>query len=133
MLKAYGALTDRCNGSLLQYITSQADTKTLTGGVSYNCSKAALTMLTKNMACELGPAFRANAIRPTAMETDMLRTVAAKHPEMLAASAHLKDRAIMKDRVTVEDCAELVFFLSSSKSRKITGQAVAIDAGIGIN
>jgi len=92
-----------------------------------------MTMLTKNMACELGPAFRVNAVRPTAMVTDMLISVSASHPEMVAEAAHLRDRSIIRDRVEVTDCADLVFFLSSSQSRKITGQAIAIDGGMGIN
>jgi len=102
------------------------------GSVAYGSSKAALTMFTRATAIELAQHnIRANAIRPTAIDTDMLKSSMSKPgaQEFLAA---FFERTPLKKRLEPAHVANLAYFLSSEQSASITGEDVAIDCGVGI-
>lgn len=102
---------------------------------SYCCSKAAVAMLTKIMALELGEHnIRVNAISPAAIDTPML----APPPEMTQEEikgriAFALERNIIKRFIKPQEAADLILFLLSPTASMITGENVFIDAGSSIS
>lgn len=99
----------------------------------YSCTKAAVTMLTKALALELGPHnIRVNCVRPSVMITNFV-----SDPAKLNVGREIYDvltsRQIVKKAVTVEDTAESVLFLCSSGSSMVNGSGLLVDAGIYTN
>jgi NAD(P)-dependent dehydrogenase (short-subunit alcohol dehydrogenase family) len=93
---------------------------------AYSTSKAAVDMLVRNAADELGPlGIRVNAVQPSLVPTgasDPLASDDATRADYLAQ--------MPLGRVgTVEDVAEAVRFLAGPESAWITGQLLAVDGG----
>jgi len=115
---------------VLCFSVFQGDDNPLPGSSTYCCSKAALTMLTKCSAAELGQHnIRVNCVRPTGMDTAMQGNVAQNHPEIFQEFIPLAKRQVIKERLKTTNVADLVLFLSSPQSAMITGEGVAIDCG----
>lgn len=91
---------------------------------AYNASKAALIHLTKQLAQELGPGVRVNAIAPAVVKTDFARALYESDEAAVAARYPLKRLGV------VDDTSKLAAFLLSDDSSWITGQTVVIDGGI---
>jgi NAD(P)-dependent dehydrogenase (short-subunit alcohol dehydrogenase family) len=89
----------------------------------YNATKAALIYLTRQLAYELGPAVRVNAIAPGLVKTDMARRIWQEREEILAASLPLRRLG------TPEDIARAAVFLVGDDASWITGQTLVIDGG----
>jgi 3-oxoacyl-[acyl-carrier protein] reductase len=112
------------SGSIIN-IASTAGLLADAGTLTYGGSKAALIHATKVMATELGPfGIRVNAIAPAVVETDMAALMDEK------ARSALDERSAIKGTVETEDVAELISFLASARSTKITGQIVRLDRGL---
>lgn len=97
------------------------------GYASYAVSKFGVVGLTKVAAVELGArGIRVNCVAPTTVNTPMLDTFPSARQEATAYShASALGRVIEAEHV-----AALVHFLASDDCPVITGQAIAIDAGI---
>ncbi len=92
----------------------------------YCMTKHAIEGLTRAMAVELAPnGIRVNAIAPTFIETPMTKTMFEK-PEF---KKFVLDRIPLGRIGQVEDIAEAVLFLASSRSKMITGDSLKIDGG----
>lgn len=91
---------------------------------AYNVSKAALIHLTRQLAQELGPAVRVNAIAPAVVKTDFARALYENREEEAASAYPLKRLG------RVEDTAKLAAFLLSDDASWITGECVVIDGGM---
>ena len=89
----------------------------------YNTTKAALIHLTKQLAGELGPQVRVNAVAPGLVKTDMARALWEQHGDAFAA--HLPLRRLGEP----EDIARAVVFLVSDAASWITGHTLVIDGG----
>ena len=89
----------------------------------YNATKAALMHLTRQLAYELGPAVRVNAIAPGLVKTDLARAVWEAREGVLSARLPLRRLG------TVEDIAYAARFLVSDRASWITGQSLVIDGG----
>jgi len=95
------------------------------GQVNYSASKAGMIGLTKSVAKELSARnIRANAVAPGFIETDMTSELPEKAKEELISSIPLAKLG------NVENVADLVLFLSSSKAEYITGQIINVDGGM---
>jgi NAD(P)-dependent dehydrogenase (short-subunit alcohol dehydrogenase family) len=90
----------------------------------YNVSKAALVHLTKQLALELGPKVRVNALAPGLVKTDMSR-VLYESGEDAIASRHPSRRLGVPD-----DIAGAALFLASEASSWLTGETIAVEGGI---
>jgi NAD(P)-dependent dehydrogenase (short-subunit alcohol dehydrogenase family) len=89
----------------------------------YNTLKAGLIHLTKQLATELAPHVRVNAVAPGVVRTDMARALWEEHEERL-------NRAIPLHRIgEPEDIARTVTFLLSDASSWMTGQTLVVDGG----
>ena len=89
----------------------------------YNTTKAAVIHLTRNLAHELGPNIRVNAIAPGLVKTDMARALWEEHGDAIAARLPLGRLG------EPSDIAAMVVFLASDAASWITGQTMIVDGG----
>lgn len=91
---------------------------------AYGASKAALIRLTEELAWELGPTVRVNAIAPGIVKTQFAAALVAAGEDAAAAGYPMKRLG------TPEDVAQLVAFLASDAAQWITGETVRVDGGL---
>lgn len=90
----------------------------------YGTSKAALMHLTQQLAVELAPGVRVNAVAPAVVKTRFAGALYEGREEQVA-------RAYPLGRLGVpEDIAAAVAFLASDDAAWITGQTLVIDGGL---
>jgi NAD(P)-dependent dehydrogenase (short-subunit alcohol dehydrogenase family) len=90
----------------------------------YGVSKAALIRLTTELAVELGPAIRVNAVAPAVVKTKFATALYEGKEEAVAAPYPLKRLGVPGD------VASAVAFLLSDDASWITGQTLVIDGGV---
>ncbi len=93
---------------------------------AYNVSKAALIHLTRQLAQELAPGVRVNAVAPALVKTDMARALWEPN-EAAAAKMHPLGRLGVPD-----DIAAAALFLCSDASGWMTGETVVVDGGAAV-
>ena len=99
------------------------------GGSSYNASKGAVVIFTKNVAIDYGRSgIRANAICPGFIDTPLLDGVFGM-PGMEDVLAHITDEHKLRRLGRPEEIASVANFLVSSDASFVTGQAIAVDGG----
>lgn len=91
---------------------------------AYGASKAALIRLTEELAWQLGPSIRVNAVAPGIVKTKFAEALVAAGEDKAASAYPLKRLG------TPEDVASLVGFLVSDESSWITGETVRVDGGL---
>ncbi|MDQ3147461.1 MAG: SDR family oxidoreductase [Actinomycetota bacterium] len=89
----------------------------------YNVTKAAVIHLTRQMAAELAPTVRVNAIAPGLVKTDVAR--ALWEPNEAAIGAFMPLGRLGEP----EDIANAAVFLASDAATWITGQTLVVDGG----
>ena len=90
---------------------------------AYNVSKAGLIHLTRQLALELAPKIRVNAIAPAVVRTRLAGALLAD--EDFAARVHPLGRV-----GEPEDVAPLIVYLSSDVASWMTGAIIPIDGGV---
>lgn len=90
----------------------------------YGVTKAALTFMTQQLASELGPNVRVNAIAPGIVETDFARVLWEGEQGNSAVKAYPLGRLGQP-----EDVAGAAVFLASEAASWITGQVTIVDGG----
>lgn len=95
----------------------------------YAATKAAVNILTKRLALELGPhGINVNAICPGYVRTDM--TLSTAPPEEVKANfATAAGKAMLARIGAPEDIAHSVLFLASDEASFVTAQVLAVDGG----
>jgi len=112
-------------GGTIVNMSSQASMRCLPDHTAYCTSKAAVNMLTKMMAYELGKhKIRVNAVGPTVVMTEMGRKAwpPAKAAPMLA-------RIPQGKFAEPSDVANLVLYLLSGKSDMVNGSMIPLEGG----
>jgi NAD(P)-dependent dehydrogenase (short-subunit alcohol dehydrogenase family) len=89
----------------------------------YNVTKAAVAHLTKQMAGELGPGVRVNALAPGLVRTEFARALWENAGDAIARRLPLKRLG------EPEDIANAALFLVSDAASWITGHILVIDGG----
>jgi NAD(P)-dependent dehydrogenase (short-subunit alcohol dehydrogenase family) len=97
------------------------------GHGSYSSSKAALTMLIRQIAQEWAvDGIRANLVAPGLVETPMTKTL-YEQEEIKKA----REKIVPLGRIAKPlDVANAVLFLASAEASYITGQVIAVDGGL---
>lgn len=96
------------------------------GFAAYGTAKAALLHLTKNLAADLAPKIRVNAIAPGAIATSALDIVLRNE----AIAKAMVDGTPLKRLGEVEDIAAGALYLASDAASYMTGRVLDIDGGI---
>lgn len=119
------AMIEQRSGSIIT-IASVEGLEGCEGGSSYNASKGAVVLLTKNLACDYGRAgIRANAICPGFIDTPMFQSVIAGLPmEPAIKEQHKLGRFGHPDEIAGVAC-----FLASDDSSFVSGVALPVDGG----
>ncbi|MGH8981043.1 MAG: SDR family oxidoreductase, partial [Acidimicrobiales bacterium] len=89
----------------------------------YNATKAAVVHLTRQLACELAPTVRVNALAPGLVRTHFARALWEANEEGVAA--HIPLRRIGEP----DDIATAALFLVSDAASWITGTVLTVDGG----
>ena len=101
----------------------------MAGTTFYAATKAAVMVLTKRFAMELGPqGITVNAVAPGFIATDMVFSGRSREEgeELLRTMA---GKAMVRRVGTPEDIADVVAFLAGDRAGFITGQVMAVDGG----
>jgi 3-oxoacyl-[acyl-carrier protein] reductase len=94
------------------------------GTAVYSAAKAAVEVLTRGFAMELGPrGMRVNAVAPAITRTDMTAAIPQDHLQRETALTPLRRLA------EPDDIADVVAFLASHDARWITGRTILVDGG----
>ncbi|XP_076743281.1 L-xylulose reductase isoform X2 [Maylandia zebra] len=116
----------RGSGGSIVNVSSQASQRALREHAVYCATKAALDMLSKVMALELGPhQIRVNTVNPTVVMTDMGR-LGWSDPEKAKS---MKSRIPLGRFAEVEEVVNSILFLLSEKSSMINGVTLPVDGG----
>lgn len=118
------------------------------GSLAYDTSKAAANHLVRELAIELAPLVRVNAVAPatvvagsTMFPRDRVISSLSKYQipfEETETDEQLRDklaefyaqRTLTKQAITPADQAEAILFLATSASSKTTGQIINVDGGL---
>jgi len=118
------------------------------GSVAYDTSKAAANHLVRELAIELAPTTRVNAVAPATVvqgsamfPRDRVLASLAKYKiphtddeptETLVAklAQFYADRTLTRSPITPQDQAEAIYLLLGDRLSKTTGQIVAVDGGL---
>ncbi len=100
------------------------------GNASYAVSKSGIDCLTKLCAKELlVDHIRVNSVAPASVKTNFIRNLAGSAARMEEMFQKEEERMPL-GLINPQDVANLVFFLGSEQSLRITGQTISIDSGI---
>nr|WP_271209880.1 SDR family oxidoreductase [Rhodococcus wratislaviensis]GLK34666.1 3-ketoacyl-ACP reductase [Rhodococcus wratislaviensis] len=89
----------------------------------YNVTKASLLHLTKQMAFEMAPGVRVNAVAPGLIRTDLARALWEEAEDQIAKTLPLGRLG------EPNDIANMVAFLAGPAATWITGQTFVVDGG----
>jgi NAD(P)-dependent dehydrogenase (short-subunit alcohol dehydrogenase family) len=112
------------HGGSVVNIASVAGLKASPGIGLYGVSKAALIRLTTELAVELGPKIRVNAVAPAVVKTKFATALYEGREEEVASGYPLKRLGVPAD------IGSAVAFLLSEEAGWITGQTLVLDGGV---
>lgn len=95
------------------------------GAIAYSAFKAALENYTKNLAKELAPSIRVNAIAPGRVSTPMWGTTRTDEENKELGKAHAIQRMIEP-----EEIADAIVFLINNKA--MCGEVLTVDGGMSL-
>ena len=120
-------MVERGRGGSIVNISSIAATRASPTSSVYSCTKAALDMLTRNMATELGPHnIRVNSINPGLVLTPMIERVVGDTEALRQTYISLSP---IKRLVELDDVVNATIFLLSDQSAMITGVSLPVTGG----
>lgn len=112
------------NGGSIVNISSTSGVLPAPGIAFYGVTKAALIHLTEELAVELAPRIRVNAVAPAVVKTRFATALYEGREEEVSAKYPLRRLGVP------EDVAGTVAFLCSPDAAWITGQTIVIDGGV---
>ncbi|NES27531.1 glucose 1-dehydrogenase [Micromonospora terminaliae] len=112
------------HGGAVVNVSSVAGVRPASGIGFYGASKAMLTHLTQQLAVELGPDIRVNAVAPAVVKTTFATALYEGREEQVAAAYPLRRLGVPTD------VGGAVAFLLSADAAWITGQLLVVDGGL---
>lgn len=124
--RAARAMVDTAGSGAVVNISSRSSDMVQTSFVAYGSGKAALNMMTRNMAADLAPRIRINAIAVGGVATQAL--------DVVLTDDHLRvqfiDGTPMARPGEPEDIACAALYLASDASSWVTGKIFQVDGGV---
>jgi 3-oxoacyl-[acyl-carrier protein] reductase len=116
-------------GRIVNLTSIAAHGTVMAGTTFYAATKAAVSVLTRRFAMELGPhGVTVNAIAPGFIATEMVAE--RRSPaEIVSLSEQIAAKTMVRRVGKPEDIAHVVAFLVSADSGFITGQVITVDGG----
>ncbi|MDT9593935.1 SDR family oxidoreductase [Nocardioides zeae] len=112
------------HGGAVVNVVSVAGLRPAPGIGFYGASKALLVHLTEELAVELGPDVRVNAVAPAVVKTRFAEALYSGREEEVAAAYPLRRLGLP------EDVAGAVAYLLSDDAAWTTGQTLVVDGGL---
>jgi len=122
--RAIPVMLEQDSGGAIVNISSAIAHLVDSGFVAYGTAKAALTHMTRLMACEFAPRVRVNAIAVGATLTDALGTFVKDD-----LKRQMEERTPLGRLGSVEDIAAAVLYLASPAADWVTGKILEVDGG----
>ncbi|MDF0546391.1 SDR family oxidoreductase [Sphingobium sp. H39-3-25] len=116
-------------GSMI-FTASVSSTTAGYGGILYVTSKHAIAGLVRQLAWELAPLVRVNAVAPGYVPTT-LRGLESLHQER-ATTGPSPDRLPLGEIASAEDHTDFYVLLASDAGRLATGSILAVDGGLSV-
>jgi len=99
----------------------------------YAAAKSGLVGLTRSLALDCAPyGIRVNAVSPGWTRTNLVEEWFQLQPDPVAAEAGVMRAHPMGRIATPAEVANLVAFVASDEASAITGAALAVDCGLGV-
>ncbi|WP_433714584.1 SDR family oxidoreductase [Nocardia sp. CA-084685] len=121
--QAHKAWLGEHGGSVVN-LASVAGIKPAPGIGFYGATKAMLVHITQELAVELGPSIRVNAIAPAVVKTQFATALYDGREEQVASAYPLKRLGVP------EDIGSVAAFLLSEDAAWLTGQLIVVDGGV---
>lgn len=121
--QAYGQWMGEHGGAIVN-VASVAGLKPAPNIGMYGASKSALIHVTEELAVELGPDIRVNAVAPAVVKTKFAKALYEGREDEVSAPYPLKRLGLP------EDIAGVVGFLLSEDAAWLTGQTITADGGL---
>ena len=121
--QTYRAVMKDRGGSIVN-VASVAGIKPAPGIGFYGASKAMLIHLTEELAVELGPSIRVNAVAPAVVKTTFAKALYEGREDEVASTYPLKRLG------EPADIASAVAFLLSEDASWVTGRTLVLDGGL---
>ena len=118
-------MVETAGGGAVVNISSRAASMVQPAFAAYGAAKAALSFLTRDLAPELAPKVRINAIEVGGVETDALASVLTDP----SVRRELEGNTPMGRVGQVEDVAACVVYLASPAAAWVTGKVFEVDGG----
>ncbi|WP_231123584.1 SDR family oxidoreductase [Nocardioides sambongensis] len=112
------------HGGSIVNVSSIGGLRPAPGIAMYGASKAMLSHLTEELAVELGPDIRVNAVAPAVVKTKFATALYEGREEEVAAAYPLKRLGVP------DDVGSVVAFLLSADAGWMTGQTLVVDGGV---
>lgn len=123
------SMKERRYGRIVNLSSIAGHGTALPGNAFYAATKAAVSLLTRRFALELGPfGITVNAVAPGFIHTDMIK-VGRTEEEYRGLLKSLAEKSIMGRIGQPEDIAHAVAFVVSPESSFLTAQVITVDGG----
>ncbi len=118
-------MIESAGGGAIVNVSSRSSDMVQTGFIAYGAAKAALNMMTRNLAAEVAPRVRVNALSVGGVDTQSLTVVLQNE----ALRKQFEANTPMARPGTPEDIAAAALYLASPASSWVTGKIFQIDGG----
>ncbi|MER7687247.1 SDR family oxidoreductase [Streptomyces sp. NPDC097610] len=114
------------HGGAIVNVSSLSASQAAPGMGFYGATKAMLNRITQQLAAELGPGIRVNAVVPGLVKTRFAEVLYQDKEDTLVGAYPLKRLGVP------EDIGDTVSFLLSGEASWLTGQLVVVDGGVSL-
>ena len=119
------AMVETAGAGAIVNVSSRSSDMVQTAFVAYAAGKAALNMMTRNLAAEVAPKVRVNAISVGGVATEALEVVLTNDE----LREQFERNTPMRRPGTVEDIAACALYLASPAASWVTGKIFQVDGG----